>query len=118
MSERKCSCVFNGDRPICDGKFHKLNMWGGCRACSHAEQCHAEPEDMRWQPDKGPWHCINNTSGDIEAWKAICLQSDHFHHDVRLYIDGDFGSREDKLAYANELAARMNLMPAPKHQNG
>ncbi|WP_157639773.1 hypothetical protein [Burkholderia ubonensis] len=53
-------------------------------------------------PDRGPWM--------VNVWPSekVVLQSDDFKHDVALIVDGDFGSREDKLAYANALAAWMN----------
>ena len=59
-------------------------------------------------PDKGPW-MVNKWSGG-----RVVLQSDDFEHDVALVVDGDFGSHEEKLAYANALAAWMNAnLPAP-----
>ncbi|WP_434715736.1 hypothetical protein [Paraburkholderia sp. A3RO-2L] len=59
-------------------------------------------------PDKGPW-MVNKWSGE-----RVVLQSDDFTHDVALVVDGDFGSHEEKLAYANALAAWMNAnLPAP-----
>jgi len=53
-------------------------------------------------PDPGPW-LVNVWPG-----QKVVLQSDCFEHDVALIIDGDFGSYEDKLAYANAMAAWMN----------
>jgi hypothetical protein len=53
-------------------------------------------------PDKGPW-MVNKWSGE-----RVVLQSDDFAHDVALIVNGDFGSHEEKLAYAEALAAWMN----------
>ena len=53
--------------------------------------------------DKGPW-----SAGVTEDMKRVFIQSDDFNHDVRLYVDGDFGGFERKLQYAYELAKFMN----------
>ncbi|WP_157657819.1 hypothetical protein [Burkholderia ubonensis] len=51
----------------------------------------------------------------VNTWPdgRVVLQSDDFKHDVALIINGDFGSREDKQAYASALAAWMNANLAP-----
>ncbi len=36
------------------------------------------------------------------------IESDDFTHDVRLKIDGDFESDEQRIAYAKEIARRLN----------
>jgi hypothetical protein len=53
-------------------------------------------------PDRGPWM--------VNVWprEKVVLQSDDFTHDVALEISGDFGSHEEKLAYAKALADWMN----------
>jgi len=58
-------------------------------------------------PDRGPWM--------VNTWPdgRVVLQSDDFKHDVALIINGDFGSSEDKQAYAKGLAAWMNANLAP-----
>lgn len=38
----------------------------------------------------------------------IAIQSDDFHHDASLAISGDFESSDQKRAYANEIARRLN----------
>lgn len=38
----------------------------------------------------------------------VYVESDDFTHDVRLYVNGDFASNEQKLAYAAEIASRLN----------
>jgi hypothetical protein len=43
-----------------------------------------------------------NESGDA------FLSSDDFAHDVSAHVTGDFGTREQKVAYVEELARRLN----------
>lgn len=65
--------------------------------------------------DAGPWVAgrCGPRRGDDDADDRVYLQSEDFTHDVRLYVDGDFAGVEDRLAYAEALAARMNGMPVP-----
>ncbi|MNR71746.1 hypothetical protein D3C71_24240 [compost metagenome] len=51
--------------------------------------------------EAGPW------SAGISDGKAF-VQSDDFSHDVRLMVNGEFASPELRLAYAEELARRLN----------
>lgn len=60
-------------------------------------------KDIKVQ-EKGPWKAVIYTKG-------IALQSDDFHHDVTLYISGDFADQDQKWKYAIMLADRMNRMP-------
>lgn len=53
--------------------------------------------------DKGPWR-----PGVTEDGHRHFVESDDFTHDVRLYLDGDFGSSEDKAAYMRGIAAALN----------
>ena len=54
--------------------------------------------------DKGPWK-----AGFVRGEASrVFLESDDFTHDVRLYVDGDFASAEDKLAYAQDIARQLN----------
>lgn len=55
--------------------------------------------------DKGPWK--------VETWtrtagKFVIVQSDDFKHDVSLEISGDFGDKDELLAYAEWLAGVLN----------
>lgn len=52
--------------------------------------------------EKGPWQ--------VDDWGQgrIVIQSDDFTHDVALEISGDFGSVEREIAYAEEIARRLN----------
>lgn len=52
--------------------------------------------------DAGLWEAGQTDDG------KVFLQSDDFDHDVRLYVNGDFASMEDRLQYANILAVWMN----------
>ncbi len=51
--------------------------------------------------ENGPWSVGNNYEGTY-------LESDDFTHDVRLYINGDFESHEQRVEYAEEIARRLN----------
>lgn len=53
--------------------------------------------------DAGPW--VASANGRL-------LQSDDFTHDVALEVSGDFADAADRIAYARNLAARMNQMPS------
>lgn len=55
-------------------------------------------------PDKGPWRA----GQDDNSIDRVFIESDDFTHDVRLYVDGDFGSVEDKIEYAEDIARRLN----------
>lgn len=57
--------------------------------------------------DKGPW-----SVGQTQDECRVYIQSDDFTHDVRLYVDGDFGSSEEKKIYAEQIASRLNTPPA------
>lgn len=76
----------------------------GCSPNNH----HLQPDVLNVQ-DKGPWK-----SGMNELDNRVFVESDDFTHDVRLYINGDFGSQEERLAYANGIAGALNhpLPPA------
>ena len=64
-------------------------------------------------PDKGPWMV------DVWPGEKVVLQSDDFTHDVAMIVDGDFGSHEEKLVYANAMAGWMNsnLPGAPNRRS-
>lgn len=83
----------------------KINM--SQKACSQD----SSPRAIPVCPDKGPW-VVNEWSDN-----RVVLQSDDFEHDVALVVDGDFGSLQEKLAYAEFLAAWMNacLGVVPRH---
>lgn len=52
--------------------------------------------------ERGPWEAVSH-----EDWVGI--SSDDFMHDVILEVTGDFGGKEERLAYAQEIARRLNL---------
>lgn len=67
-----------------------------------------EPNDLTIS-ETGPWSV---SVGKSEAGTLkVCLQSDDFHHDVALYITGDFCDNDQRIEYARLLADRMNRMP-------
>lgn len=41
------------------------------------------------------------------------VESSDFTHDARLYVNGDFENAERKLAYAQEIARRLNAWKRP-----
>ncbi|SCU75590.1 hypothetical protein CNECB9_2370164 [Cupriavidus necator] len=51
--------------------------------------------------ESGPWKARHDNG-------KVFVESDDFTHDVRLYVNGDFASLEQKLAYAEEIARRLN----------
>ena len=52
--------------------------------------------------ERGPWEVGKTSDG------RVYLQSNDFTHDVRLYVNGDFLDDDQKLAYAEEIAKRLN----------
>lgn len=58
---------------------------------------------VNWVYDNGKW------SAKVD--KKVFVESDDFTHDVRLYVDGDFEDDLQKLAYAKEIAKRLNVTP-------
>ena len=55
--------------------------------------------------DLGPWHYGVTKE---ESRRRVYLESDDFEHDVRLYVDGNFGSVEAMLVYASSLGQLLN----------
>lgn len=73
------------------------------------------PRALGSVPDAGPWV--------VREWVrpgSIALQSKDPRHEVALIVDGAFDSSEERLAYANDLAAWLNHQiahaPAPEPQ--
>jgi hypothetical protein len=57
--------------------------------------------------DNGPWTYRTDPKAETHVGRYF-IESDDFSHDVRLYINGDFGSDEDRRAYGEALAATLN----------
>lgn len=38
----------------------------------------------------------------------VFLETDDFTHDVRLYVNGDFATKDDEIQYASNLARKLN----------
>jgi hypothetical protein len=55
------------------------------------------------EPDKGPW-----TAGLNRLDTRVFVESDDFTHDVRLYVDGNFVSADEKYLYACAIARQLN----------
>lgn len=53
--------------------------------------------------EKGPWRAHQGADGKVD------IQSDDFHHDAALYVTGDFESKQQRYAYGEEIARRLNL---------
>lgn len=51
--------------------------------------------------ESGPW-----AAGYSDG--KVFVESEDFTHDVRLYVDGDFGSTDNRKKYAEEIARRLN----------
>ena len=56
--------------------------------------------------EDGPWEF----GYDVTKGKAY-VDSQDFHYDARLHISGDFGGTDEALAYAKEIARRLNDAP-------
>ena len=52
--------------------------------------------------ENGPWEAGVNESGEVY------IASDDFTHDVVLSVSGDFWGEQERLAYAEEIARRLN----------
>lgn len=67
------------------------------------------PDDGSFDPpvDSGPW-TVGTTANPESAIDRVYVESDDFHHDARLYISGDFVSDNQRVAYANMIADRLN----------
>lgn len=57
--------------------------------------------------DKGPWRYQTDSKASTHVGRYF-IESDDFAHDVRLYINGDFGNDEDRRRYGEALAAALN----------
>jgi hypothetical protein len=57
--------------------------------------------------DKGPWTYRTDPKASTHVGRYF-VESDDFSHDVRLYINGDFGSDEDRRKYGESLARTLN----------
>lgn len=62
---------------------------------------HVLAELHRYSMDKGPWH------GRLVEGKTY-VESDDFTYDVALAVHGDFGSEDEKLRYAADIANLLN----------
>ena len=62
--------------------------------------CNIKEEDQEPR-EKGPWAVK-------ETGTKIVVESEDFHHDVTLTIQGDFESDPQKLVYARMIARRLN----------
>ncbi len=51
--------------------------------------------------EKGPWAVVFGNGNTY-------IESDDFTHDAHLYVRGDFESAEQRVAYAEEIARRLN----------
>lgn len=58
--------------------------------------------------DKGPWTYRMDPKASAHVARYF-VESDDFSHDVRLYINGDFGDDADRRAYGEALARTLNL---------
>ncbi len=59
--------------------------------------------------ERGPWRV-----GVVKGDGRVFVESDDFAHDVRLYVDGDFRNQDERLAYAREIASRLNAWKPAK----
>lgn len=57
--------------------------------------------------ERGPWEVLTGYEGEAHK-PTVFIHSDDFTHDVMLRVFGDFESHEQKLAYGQEIARRLN----------
>ena len=57
--------------------------------------------------DKGPWAYRTDPKAATHVGRYF-VESDDFKHDVRLYINGDFGNDDDRRRYGEALATTLN----------
>lgn len=53
--------------------------------------------------ERVPWR-----AGETKERAQAFIESDDFTHDVRLYVNGDFVDADQRFAYAEEIARRLN----------
>lgn len=53
--------------------------------------------------DSGPWAVRYD-----ESTREVYVESNDFHHDVTLTVNGDFRHRAEQMQYADWLARRLN----------
>lgn len=80
-----------------------IQAFGAIQEQQLKDKFEKQSESTNWVYDNGKW------SAKVD--KKIFVESDDFTHDVRLYIDGDFEDDLQKLAYAKEIAKRLNAAP-------
>lgn len=78
--------------------------------CQHCKQYTIEEplSAVAAVPDKGPWRAAHDKNETRRAF----IESDDFTHDVRLYVNGDFATDEQRMDYARQIAQRLNAVPA------
>lgn len=75
-----------------------------------ARQSTAESAPASAAPfDKGPWRHFQEK--DTPTTYKDIVESGDFTHDVRLYVNGDFASLEQRAAYCKALAAALTRAP-------
>jgi len=62
-----------------------------------------DAEPVQGPVDKGPW-CAGMNRRD----EQIFIESEDFTHDVRLYVDGDFATKDEKYIYACGITTVLN----------
>lgn len=62
--------------------------------------------------ERGPWR-----AGETKDRARAFVESDDFTHDARLYVSGDFTSDDQRLAYAEEIARRLNAAMTKEKAN-
>ena len=65
--------------------------------------------------ENGPWRARREDSTCSNQYE-IFIESEDFTHDVRLIVDGDFEGADERFAYAEEIARRLNLPAAERRE--
>lgn len=96
--------VSNACKFLGPGSRTGRNLEQAMLAAERASQAAAQP---RSSFDKGHWHYRTAPKASTHVGRYF-IESDDSTHDVRLYINGDFGNDEDRRCYGEALAAALN----------
>lgn len=96
----RCNCLTKTPEP----DMHRLE-------CTYRVLADAAAVIMQQPFDKGPWRYWTEPMADQHVHRYF-IESADFHHDVRLYVNGDFADDASRAKYAAGLVAKLNAEPA------
>ena len=102
------TCKFLGPNSRTGGSLEKAMLDLERAAGAPATSADAGEGAAQAPFDKGPWTYRTDPKASTHVGRYF-VESDDFAHDVRLYINGDFGSDDDRRAYGEALARTLNF---------